>query len=174
MTYNPADTRTWQRHVAGFISQGRRAGYLRDVVTSMWKQAWRFHLEHRTGGGKSPDRALNATDHHRHADSGDYNAVTGGFEYTFIGIGESVMDLGLLAEYLYDDRSDEATTPFENDLFIGLRLCANDVNDSQLLTGVIQDLSSPAIMFNLEASRRIGNAWKASAAALGHHAANTL
>ena len=100
---------------------------------------------------------------HRKADSGDYNAAAGGFEYTLVGIGDSVMDLGLLMEYLYDDRRDEATSPFENDLFVGVRLSANDVNGSQLLTGVIQDLDSSSAMFNLEASRRIGNAWKASA-----------
>ncbi len=100
---------------------------------------------------------------HRQADSGNYNAATGGFEYTLVGIGDSVMDLGLLVEYLYDDRRDDAASPFENDLFVGVRLSANDVDGSQLLTGVIQDLDSSSAMFNLEASRRIGNAWKASA-----------
>lgn len=100
---------------------------------------------------------------HRSADSGSYNAATGGFEYTLVGLGGSAMDLGLLAEYLYDDRGDEAAGPFENDLFLGVRLSANDVAGSELLTGVIRDLDSSAAMFNLEASRRIGNAWKASA-----------
>lgn len=100
---------------------------------------------------------------HRSSDSDSFNASTGGFEYTLVGIDESVMDLGLLAEYLYDGRGDSATTPFENDLFLGLRLTANDVNGSELLTGVIKDLDNSAAMFNLEASRRIGNAWKASA-----------
>lgn len=100
---------------------------------------------------------------HRSTDSGSFNGATGGFEYTMVGLGESVMDLGLLAEFLYDSRDDKATTPFENDLFLGLRLTANDVNGSELLTGVIKDLDGSAAMFNLEASRRIGNAWKASA-----------
>ncbi len=99
---------------------------------------------------------------HRHLDSGSYNAATGGFEYTLIGIRDSVMDLGLLAEYLYDNRRDEATTPFENDLFLAIRLSANDIAGSELLAGVIRDLDSHASLFNLEASRRFGNAWKAS------------
>lgn len=99
---------------------------------------------------------------HRNTHSGNYNAATGGFEYTLVGIRDSVMDLGLLAEYLYDDRDDLATTPFENDLFLGLRLSANDIAGSELLTGVIKDLDGSASMFNLEASRRIGNYWKAS------------
>ncbi len=100
---------------------------------------------------------------HRASDNDSYNAATGGFEYTLVGIAETDMDLGLLAEYLYDDRHDNATTPFENDLFIGLRLSANDVDGSELLTGIIKDLDDDGWMFNLEASRRIGNQWKSSA-----------
>ena len=99
---------------------------------------------------------------HRRSDSDRYYAATGGFEYTLVGIRDSAMDLGLLAEYLYDDRDDEAATPFENDLFLGLRLTANDIDGSELLGGIISDLDSSAALFNLEASRRIGNAWKAS------------
>ncbi|MEW8505342.1 MAG: hypothetical protein AB2598_01450 [Candidatus Thiodiazotropha sp.] len=98
---------------------------------------------------------------HRSSDSDSYNAATGGFEYTLVGIAESDMDLGLLCEYLYDGRRDDATTPFENDLFIGMRLTANDVDGSELLAGVIKDLDDDGWMFNLEASRRIGNQWKA-------------
>ena len=73
------------------------------------------------------------------------------------------MDLGLLGEYLYDNRGDAATTPFQNDLFIGFRLTANDVDGSELLAGVIKDLDEESWMFNLEASRRIGSDWKTSA-----------
>lgn len=100
---------------------------------------------------------------HRSIDSGSYNAATGGFEYTFVGIAESDIDIGLLGEYMYDDRGDDATTPFENDLFLGFRLTANDVDGSELLAGVIKDLDEAGWMFNLEASRRIGSHWKTSA-----------
>ncbi|MEW8143427.1 MAG: hypothetical protein AB2776_18720 [Candidatus Thiodiazotropha endolucinida] len=100
---------------------------------------------------------------HRTSDSDSYNAATGGFEYTVVGIADSDMDLGFLGEYLYDDRRDDATTAFENDLFIGLRLTANDVDGSELLAGVIKDLDDDGWMFNLETSRRIGNHWKTSA-----------
>ncbi|MEW8683387.1 MAG: hypothetical protein AB2536_15925 [Candidatus Thiodiazotropha endolucinida] len=99
---------------------------------------------------------------HRTSDSDSYNAATGGFEYTVVGIADSDMDLGFLGEYLYDDRRDDATTAFENDLFIGLRLTANDVDGSELLAGVIKDLDDDGWMFNLETSRRIGNHWKTS------------
>ncbi len=102
---------------------------------------------------------------HRSGLDEPYNAATGGFEYTRVGIAETDMDLGLLAEYLYDDRGDEAPAPFENDLFIGLRLTANDAQSSELLTGIIKDLDSSAMMFNLETSRRLGSSWKISAQA---------
>jgi hypothetical protein len=94
-----------------------------------------------------------------------YTAAIGGFEYTYVGIADTAMDLGLLAEYLYDERGDQAPQPFENDLFLGLRLTANDVQSSELLTGIIHDLDSSAMMFNLEASRRLGAAWKLAAQA---------
>jgi hypothetical protein len=100
---------------------------------------------------------------HRSSDSDSYNAAAGGFEYTLVGIAQSDMDLGLLGEYLYDNRGDEATAPFENDIFIGLRLTANDVDGSELLAGIIKDLDDDGMMFNLEASRRIGNDWKTGA-----------
>lgn len=94
-----------------------------------------------------------------------YNAATGGFEYTLVGVAETNLDVGLLGEYLYDERGDDALIPFENDLFIGMRLTANDVQSSELLTGIIKDLDSSALMFNLEASRRLGSSWKLSAQA---------
>ncbi len=97
------------------------------------------------------------------SDREDVFSYTGGFEYTFIGLGDSNMDLGVLAEYMYDERGDNAPIAFENDTFIGLRLTANDEQSSELLTGVIKDMDSSAWLYNLEASRRIGDAWKASA-----------
>lgn len=100
---------------------------------------------------------------HRSIESGSYHAATGGFEYTLVGIAESDIDLGLLGEYMYDHRRDEATTPFQNDLFLGFRLTVNDVDGSELLAGIIKDLDDSGWMFNLEASRRIGSNWKSSA-----------
>jgi hypothetical protein len=100
---------------------------------------------------------------HRSIDSGSYNAATGGFEYTLVGIAGTDMDLGLLGEYLYDERKDQATTPFQNDIFVGFRLTANDVDGSELLAGVVKDMDEQSWMFNLEASRRIGSDWKTSA-----------
>jgi hypothetical protein len=43
-----------------------------------------------------------------------------------VGIGESAMNQGLLAEYPFDSRDDDATTPLEHDLFLGIRPSATD------------------------------------------------
>ncbi len=102
---------------------------------------------------------------HRSGLGDDYYAATGGFEYTYVGIAETAMDLGILAEYMRDERGEDTPVPFENDLFIGIRLTANDAQSTELLTGVIKALDSSALMYNLEASRRLGSSWKASAQA---------
>ncbi|MCH9674938.1 MAG: hypothetical protein K0U93_26085, partial [Gammaproteobacteria bacterium] len=87
-------------------------------------------------------------------------AAAGGFEYTFVGIFDSAADLGVLAEYLYDERGDTAGQPFEDDVFAGVRLAFNDAASSDLLAGVIRDMDGSATLFSVEASTRIGERWK--------------
>ena len=91
---------------------------------------------------------------------GRHAALTGGFEHTLYAIAESDADLGVIAEYLWDERGDDADTPFADDLFVGGRLTLNDEDGSELLAGVIQDLSGAGRAFSVEASRRFGNHWK--------------
>ncbi len=87
-------------------------------------------------------------------------AMTGGFEYTHVGLFGSQMDLGMLAEYLYDDRGISAPTPFANDLMVGVRWVINDVQSSEILVGMIHDMDGSANSINIEASRRLGQNWK--------------
>ena len=96
----------------------------------------------------------------RAIESDNYNAATVGFEYTFNGVFESSSDIGLIMEYLYDDRDQVATTPFEDDLMLGLRWAKNDENDTSVLFGVIADREDSPRVYSLEASRRIGESWK--------------
>ena len=91
---------------------------------------------------------------------GRYFATVGGFEYTFVGIAESDADLGLIAEYHFDDRKKSAPTPFDNDLMIGARLTLNDVQNSEALLGMIIDMDGHGNVVSLEASRRLGDSWK--------------
>ncbi|NNF08079.1 MAG: hypothetical protein HKN21_15050, partial [Candidatus Eisenbacteria bacterium] len=59
-----------------------------------------------------------------------------------------------------DDRGDNATTPFEEDLFLGARLVLNDVQSTECLAGVIIDADSRATLTSVEASRRFGDRWR--------------
>lgn len=107
------------------------------------------------------------------------NAWAGGFEYTFVGVRETAIDIGIIGEYLYDSRGDEInrdkavqgepffTSPFQKDLVLGTRITLNDADSSELLASVIIDLDGGGESFNLEASRRFGGAWKLSVEARG-------
>lgn len=85
-------------------------------------------------------------------------AGVAGLEYTLVGLFNSAIDLGLIAEYMYDDW--QALTPFQNDWMTGLRLVLNDQQSSELLIGNIFDLDDGSQLWSLEASRRIGDNWK--------------
>ena len=61
---------------------------------------------------------------------------------------------------MWDERGSSATTPFDRDVFLGLRWVANDVDGTEVLTGVVSDWKNGTRFFNLEASRRVGNDWK--------------
>lgn len=91
-----------------------------------------------------------------------YNAATGGVEYSFYGIFDSNTDLGVVVEYLYDERNSYATTPFEDDLMLGLRLVLNDEQSSEALIGAVIDIDGDANVYSIEASRRLGDNWKAT------------
>jgi hypothetical protein len=108
-----------------------------------------------------------------------FNAAAGGFEYTFIGVNESALDIGFIMEYLYDSRGDKLETgkalsgqpftlsPFQRDLVLGTRFTLNDVDGTELLASVILDLEGGGQSYNIEASRRFGNDWKLSLEARG-------
>ena len=95
----------------------------------------------------------------RFNDLQDMLAFVGGFEYTFGNVGNSGIDIGLLAEYLYDDRGQLAISGLQNDLFVGSRLAFNDIQDTQILFGGILDMEHSTRLYSLEASRRIGESW---------------
>ncbi|ATI02392.1 MULTISPECIES: hypothetical protein [Cycloclasticus] len=110
-----------------------------DVQATLDEWLWKVELIHRSGQGET------------------FNAFTGGFEYTFVGVMESAADVGLIAEYLYDDRG--ADVAFDNDIFVGARLAMNDAASSELLFGVIADVDQNTQFYSLEGSRRIGVSW---------------
>ncbi|HAK37738.1 MAG TPA: hypothetical protein DCM60_05765 [Nitrospina sp.] len=104
---------------------------------------------------------------YRNGQGDNFFASVGGFEYTFVGIAETRMDLGIIGEWAYDDRGDAATTASDNDAMFGLRLALNDASSTELLAGFLQDINSSSRALSLEASRRIGDNWKATFEARG-------
>lgn len=87
-----------------------------------------------------------------------YRAVTGGFEYSMVGILDSDFDLGWLMEYQYDSRGVAATSIGQRDLFVGTRLAWNDAAGTELLLGIAQDLDDSGSRSGLlEASTRYSN-----------------
>jgi len=97
---------------------------------------------------------------HRRVSGSSYNASTFGFEYTLVGINDTDMDLGLISEYLYDSRGDQATTAFQRDIMLGARLVFNDTQSSEILAGVIVDQDEHQRIYSLEASTRLSDHWK--------------
>ncbi len=91
----------------------------------------------------------------RDTSQGDFTATTAGFEYTFYNINQRGLDIGTVVEHLYDDRGRNATTPFDDDVMLGLRLTPNDVQGTELLLGIIFDRSTDARIYRLESSRRL-------------------
>ena len=89
------------------------------------------------------------------------NRATGGIEYSFYNVFNSGTDIGLVAEYMWDERELDAPHPFANDFGIGLRWTANDVQSTAVLIGTIIDLDSDSSVISLEAERRIGSNFKA-------------
>ena len=132
--------------VVPFYQQVNQTGLDVSYVIGDW--LWKLEALVRTGQG---DR--------RGATPNDYFAATGGFEYTFTGIFDSRMDLGVIVEYLFDDRRDFALTPFENDVTVGMRLAVNDAASTEFLFGWVQDVESDERFVFVEASRRFGDHW---------------
>lgn len=108
-------------------------------------------------------------------EDGSYYATDAGLEYTFSGPRLRGMDLGLILEYMYDSREFDVelseligggyigsrfNTFLNNDFMAGLRFAFNDTASSEILAGFIQDLDNRSAVFQLEASRRLGDSFK--------------
>lgn len=94
----------------------------------------------------------------RGSKSETFAAMTGGFEYSIYQLFESDKDLGMILEYSYDGREQDAL--MNNDLFSGLRLAFNDTQSTEILAGVITDVEDGSTSVRIEAERRLGDSWK--------------
>ena len=93
----------------------------------------------------------------RNSDRENYAALTTGYEYTFYGVNESAIDIGIVNEYLYDDRANEATTPFQNDILLALRFNFNNEQSTEALIGFIIDADKQSQIFSIEANQRVSD-----------------
>ena len=97
-------------------------------------------------------------------------ALAGGFEYTLFNLAGQGYDLGLLAEYLYDDRDAVAPpTRFDDDIFFGFRLALNDAAGPEIKGGAILDRHSHAASFSIEAGWRLAERWRLNIEGLAFH-----
>ncbi|GAA3631859.1 hypothetical protein [Flavivirga jejuensis] len=98
---------------------------------------------------------------YRSAKAQDFFAMVAGLEFTFSNIDGNGLDIGLLGEYLYDERDELALNALQNDVFFGSRIAFNDTQDTSILIGGISDLESSSKIFSIEATRRFGSSWTA-------------
>lgn len=90
----------------------------------------------------------------------NFLAFAAGLEYTISNIRGSGIDLGVIGEFLFDERNEQAFNGMDNDLFFGGRLAFNDVKSTEILFGGIFDITKSTKLFSVEASRRIGSSVK--------------
>ncbi len=153
----------WDLGVAYFHGTGREPSYRLGLDDGLPVLIPRYEIIHQGSvdlQGAVGDWLWKFEGIYRKGQGPSFFAATGGFEYTFYGIADGSGDIGVLTELMWDERGRSATTPFDRDVFLGLRWVANDVDGTEVLTGVVNDWDSGTRFFNLEASRRIGNDWK--------------
>ncbi|VAW15671.1 FIG01201466: hypothetical protein, partial [hydrothermal vent metagenome] len=97
---------------------------------------------------------------YRSSKSQDFLALVAGLEFTISNIKNSGIDIGLIGEYLYDERDELALNALQNDVFFGSRIAFNDVQSTEILLGGITDLNNNSKIFSIEASRRLGESLK--------------
>jgi hypothetical protein len=124
-----------------YYEQINQTGLELQLITGGW--LWKLESIYRTG--QSND---------------DYFSNAFGLEYTLSGILGTPVDVGILTEYIVDERGEDATTPYQNEIAMGVRLAFNDISSAEALIGVLVDVETSARLFTVEASRRFGDNWK--------------
>ena len=89
----------------------------------------------------------------------DYAAFVVGGEYTFNSVFGSAADLGLLAEWNYDERRERSNSEFQNDLFYAVRLGLNDAQSTEIIAGVLADADHSTRTMSFELRRRLSDQW---------------
>jgi hypothetical protein len=89
-----------------------------------------------------------------------------GFEYTFGDVRGSGIDIGVLGEYLSDEKDDALNALADDEVFAGVRLALNDVAGTTLLVGALASSDDgKSRRYGIEGSGRLTDDWKLSAEA---------
>ena len=94
----------------------------------------------------------------------EYVAAVVGGEYTFYSVFDSTADVGLLAEWNYDERGRRALPrrqpmTLDNDFFVGARLAFNDVESTEITAAFLTDASRQTRTVGVEFDRRVFDQW---------------
>jgi hypothetical protein len=90
-----------------------------------------------------------------------YISTVSGFEYTFSNIKQTGLDIGILSEWVFDERKEDTQGAFYDHTFIGSRVAFNDANSAEMLVGAfLNNQSSKLTSFRIEGSRRINQNFK--------------
>ena len=100
----------------------------------------------------------------------EYVAAVVGGEYTFYSVFGSTADIGLLAEWNYDERGRQALPrrqpmTLDNDFFLGARLAFNDVDSTEIAAAFLTDASRETRTLAVEFDRRLFDQWSLHLAA---------
>jgi len=137
----PTTDVTGKIHLTPYYEMIHQTGV--DLQLTQENTLWKLETIVRSGQGKT------------------YFAGTGGFEYSFYNVFETGLDIGIVGEYLYDSRGSHAPVVFEDDFLAAVRFSLNDVQSTEILAGIIFDRTNNTKFYNIEASRRFGDNWKA-------------
>ena len=85
----------------------------------------------------------------------NFYSYTLGMEYLINNLFENKWDLTSLIEYHNDDRNNDSTDIFQNDLFLATRLNFNDTDGTEFLTSITLDTDGGGNTSTLELSSRI-------------------
>ena len=89
----------------------------------------------------------------------DYRAFILGLERNFYGVFGSLADVIVFAEWHDDSRGALATNAWANDLFVGAAISLNDVQSTEIIAGLLGDVSRDYRAFNLGLKRRLSDSW---------------
>jgi hypothetical protein len=77
-----------------------------------------------------------------------------------VGVFGGRSDLGVITEYLYDDRRAQSLAIGDNDVAIGFRYSLNNASDTTALIVSLWDVETHEYLTTLETNSRLGSNWK--------------